>query len=128
VDVWKWYHPVVRAHPQGRIERPGHPPIGLFPDGSFVSRAIGNSFSYRGIVADQFGNKILGAVSMSTGIGSTGLGANDTSGLGGLQTATGFASIGLQLAIGNTPAGQVLAGVQVGFDVIRMAQKIAKCN
>src|SRR5579884_574800 len=51
--------------------------IGLIPVGGVVSRAIGNAFSYRGIVADQFGNKTLGAVQMGAAIISTGSAAHD---------------------------------------------------
>jgi RHS repeat-associated protein len=102
--------------------------IGLIPEGWLVSRAIGNAFNYRGIVADQLGNKVLGAVSMGAGISSTGLGANNTSTVGSIQTGLGVAGIVSTLA-GATPVlGQVFSGLSVAADVINAGMAIAKCN
>src|SRR5258708_1825655 len=84
--------------------------IGLIPEGGLVSRAVGNYAGYRGIVATQQGTKALQAGKLGTGIGSTGVGSDDTSLLGLGQTATGVASIATTLAGATPVVGQILSG------------------
>lgn len=102
--------------------------IGLIPEGTLVSRAIGNSFKYRGIVADQFGNRTIGAVQMASVIGSTGLGANEKSGTGSLSTGLGVAGIAATLAEAAPVVGQVISVASIGVDIVSTGLAIANCH
>jgi RHS repeat-associated protein len=102
--------------------------IGLIPEGGFVSRTIGNSFNYRGIVADQFGNKILGAVGMATGIGKVGVFSEATSTTGLFSTGLGVFEIANDLAGSIPVVGQIISGAEIVIDAIDTGMAIAKCN
>ncbi len=123
-----WYNTCTAKAIGNGLLHAGVDSIGLIPEGWLVSRAVGNAFNYRGIVADQFGNKVLGAVQMATGISSTGLGANNTTRMGSISTGLGVAGVVSTLA-GATPVfGQVFSGLAVTADLINMGMTIAKCN
>jgi hypothetical protein len=102
--------------------------IGLIPEGGLVSRAIGNSFNYRGIVADQFGNKILGAVAMGTGIGKVGMFSNETSTAGVISTGLGVFEIANYLGGSIPVVAQIISGAEIVVDAIDTGMAIAKCN
>jgi RHS repeat-associated protein len=108
--------------------------IGLIPEGGIASRAIGHAFNYRGIVADQFGNKTIGAIQMGAVIistGSTGADAQSSNGaisLSGLQTGVGILGIAKSLGAAIPVAGQVIAGVSVGLDLVSTGMEIANCH
>ncbi len=102
--------------------------IGLIPEGGLVSRAVGNFAGYRGIVATQQGTKAIQAVKTGTGISSTGVGSNDTSGTGVIGTGLGVAGIVSTLAGATPVVGQVLSGVSIGLDAIKVGMDISNCR
>ena len=95
--------------------------IGLIPEAGGVARMIGHGAGYRGVVADQLGSKVIKAFGASTSTvqGLNGLG--DTS-------VEGVVSTGLTVAGFIPGAGQVVAGLSVGWDVFRTAKAIEQCH
>jgi RHS repeat-associated protein len=95
--------------------------IGLIPEAGGVARLIGHGAGYRGVVADQLGNRIIKGVGASANIGSGVLGLGDTS-------AEGLISTGL-IVVGFIPgAGQIASGISLGWDIYRTAKAIGQCN
>src|SRR5579883_1100993 len=91
--------------------------VGLIPEGGLVSRAVGNYAGYRGIVATQQGTKALQAGKLGTGIATTGVNADDTSGIGVAQTVVGVAGLVPVLGQGAAAVSIVLDGVRAGMDI-----------
>jgi hypothetical protein len=108
--------------------------IGLIPEGSIASRAIGNSFNYRGIVADQFGNKAIGSVEMGSSIFLTASSGHDAQvsggawSLSGLQAGVGVVGIAKNLGAFIPVANQTIAAVSVGLDIVSTGMEIANCH
>jgi len=104
-----------------RLGHAGIDAIGAIPEGGLVSRAIGDSVGWGGKVATQQGTKALKAIQEGAGIVSTGLGSEDTSRIGTLQTITGV--------VGLVPVlGQGAAFVSIGLDIIHMGLDISQCH
>jgi len=95
--------------------------IGLIPEAGGIARVIGHQAGYVGVVADQLGSKVVGAVGASTGAVNGLAGLGDTS-------ADGLISTGLTVA-GFVPGlGQVAAGLSVFHDVYLTARAIGQCH
>jgi RHS repeat-associated protein len=103
--------------------------IGLIPEAGGAARMYGNWRGYRGIVADQFGAKVIGqikngkyaAAGASLGGGPLGGGMFDTS-------AAGLMSTGLTVAGFIPGLGQVSAGLSMGVDAYKTWQAVKKCG
>jgi len=102
--------------------------IGLLPEGGVVSRAVGNYVRYRGIVATQQGTKAIQALKMGAGIGSTGVGVNDTSRTGRMSSGLGFAGIASTLAGAAPIYGQIISGASIVLDFYSAGKEIANCE
>jgi hypothetical protein len=95
--------------------------IGLIPEAGGIARVIGHQAGYVGVVADQAGFKVVDAFGNSTGAVSGLAGLGDTS-------AEGLVSTGLTVAGFIPGAGQVTAGLSVGWDVFRAVKAIRQCH
>jgi hypothetical protein len=102
--------------------------IGLIPEGGLVSRAVGNYAGYRGIVATQQGTKAVQAVKMGAGIGSTGVGVQETSATGLVSSGLGVAGIVTTLAGATPVVGQAISAVSILVDVYSAGKDIYKCH
>jgi hypothetical protein len=102
--------------------------IGLMPEGGLVSRAIGNYAGYRGIVATQQGTKAIQDVKFGAGIGTTGVGTEETSATGLISTGLGVAGIAATLASATPVVGQIIAGASIVVDAFSAGKEIARCN
>jgi hypothetical protein len=65
--------------------------IGLIPEAGGIARVIGHQAGYVGVVADQAGSRLIGAVNATANTGRGLAGLTDTS-------PTGLASTGLTIA------------------------------
>jgi hypothetical protein len=95
--------------------------IGLIPEAGGIARMIGHQAGYVGVVADQLGSKIIKSVGASTSTAQGLLGLFDAS-------PQGLISTGLTIAGFIPGAGQVVAGLSVGWDVFKTARAIAACH
>jgi hypothetical protein len=95
--------------------------IGLIPEAGGLARVIGHQAGYIGVVADQLGSKMIKSVGAST---------STVQGLRGLfdKSPEGLVSTGLTVAGFIPGAGQVVAGLSVGWDVFKTARAIAACH
>ena len=82
---------------------------------------IGHGSGYRGVVADQLGHRVIDAFGKSTGA---------VNGLAGLVDTSPerLVSTGLTAAGFIPGAGQVVAGLSVGWDIFKTARAIAACH
>ena len=95
--------------------------IGLIPEAGGLARVIGHQAGYVGVVADQLGSRVVGAVGAST---ST---VNGLAGLGDTST-TGLLSTGLTIA-GFVPGlGQGAAIGSILVDTYKTAKAIGQCH
>ena len=95
--------------------------IGLIPEAGGIARVIGHQFGYVGVVADQAGFRVVFAFGKS---GSTG---GDIEGLGD-TSPEGLVSTGLTIAGFMPGAGQVVAGLSIGWDIFGATRAIAQCH
>ena len=94
--------------------------IGLIPEAGGVARIIGHQAGYVGVVADQAGSRLIGAVDATANTGRGLAGLTDTS-------PTGLASTGLTIA-GFIPGLNDAAAVgSIGLDLFRTAKAIRAC-
>ena len=94
--------------------------IGLIPEAGGIARIIGHQAGYAGVVADQAGSRLIGAVNAT---------ANTASGLAGLTdtSPTGLASTGLTIA-GFIPGLNDAAAVgSIGLDLFKTAKAVGAC-
>jgi RHS repeat-associated protein len=95
--------------------------IGLIPEAGGIARVIGHQAGYVGVVADQAGSGVIKAFGASTGAVNSLAGLSDTS-------AEGLVSTGLTVAGFIPGAGQVVAGLSVGWDIFKTGRAIAACH
>ena len=95
--------------------------IGLIPEAGGIARVIGHQAGYVGVVPDQLGSRVVGAVGAST---ST---VNGLAGLGDTST-TGVLSTGLTIAGFIPGLGQLASGASIVLDVAKTGMKIAQCH
>jgi hypothetical protein len=94
--------------------------IGLIPEAGGIARVIGHQAGYVGVVADQAGSRLIGAVNATANTGRGLAGLTDTS-------PTGLASTGLTIA-GFIPGLNDAAAVgSIGLDLFRTAKAIGAC-
>jgi RHS repeat-associated protein len=94
--------------------------IGLIPEAGGIARVIGHQAGYVGVVADQAGSRLIGAVDATANTGRGLAGLTDTS-------PTGLASTGLTMA-GFIPGLNDAAAVgSIGLDLFRTAKAIGAC-
>ena len=107
--------------------------IGLLPEGG----AVASAFSlWYGAAGASNGTKILQRVAFGGGLVTTAAAAHDASGAGGIassslasfQAGTGVVSIVKSLGGPIPVAGQVIAGVSVGLDLVSTGVEIANCH
>jgi hypothetical protein len=95
--------------------------IGLIPEAGGIARVIGHQAGYVGVVADHAGFKVVDAFGKSTGAVSGLAGLGDTS-------PEGLVSTGLTAAGFIPGAGQIAAGLSVGWDIFRAVKEIRHCR
>jgi RHS repeat-associated protein len=95
--------------------------IGLIPEAGGVARLIGNQAGYVGVVADQTGSRVVGAVGAST---------STVEGLNGLfdTSPTGLLSTGLAVAGFIPGLGQLASGASIVVDAVKTGMEIAQCH
>ena len=106
--------------------------IGLIPEaegftkvfentaGYQIARAVGNSAGYRGVVATQYGMKVVPHGQRAVGAISGAFGLGDTS-------VEGRVSTGLTVAGFIPGLGQIAAGAEIVVDFAKTGMAIAKC-
>lgn len=94
--------------------------IGLIPVAGGVARSIGHIGGYRGVVADQFGARTIGALGKTVGIEN-----------GAISFSTGdptsWVSAGLTAAGFIPGAGQISTAASLAWDVGVTAYKVYQC-
>jgi hypothetical protein len=94
--------------------------IGLIPEAGGIARLIGHQAGYVGVVADQLGSRVVGAVDASTGTVNGLAGLGDTS-------PEGLLSTGLTVAGFIPGLGQGAAIGSILIDTYKTAKAIRKC-
>ena len=94
--------------------------IGFIPEAGGVARIIGHQAGYRGVVADQFGGKLLRDLDHTKDASEGLFGFGDTS-------AGGLLSTGLTIAAFIPGLNDVAAAVSVGRDLYKTAKAIGQC-
>ena len=95
--------------------------IGLIPEAGGIARVIGHQAGYVGVVADQLGSRVVGAVGASTSTVNGLAGLGDTS-------PEGLLSTGLTVAGFIPGAGQVASIGSIIVDTYKTAKAIGQCH
>jgi len=116
-----WYrNPCVRgALGKGALEV-GVDSIGLIPEAGGVARILGHQAGYVGVVADQFGHRIIESVGHTAEAEQGMLNVGDTS-------QTGLASTGLTIAGFIPPVSDIAAITSIGLDLFKTVEEIRQC-
>ncbi|MBV9267625.1 MAG: hypothetical protein JO061_15765, partial [Acidobacteriaceae bacterium] len=124
-----WYkNPCIKGAIGNGLLHVGIDSLGLIPEAGGVAREIGHQFLYRGVVADQFGARVIRNVGFGAGLGSTILGLQDTSTTGLASTTLGAAGIVAAFARTAPIVGQAISVVSIGVDLYTAGKAIAACS
>jgi RHS repeat-associated protein len=99
--------------------------IGLLPEGGVVSAALSG---FHGAAGVSNGTNILQRVQMGAGLIGTANSASGSNVFAGLQAGVGVVGIAKALGAAIPVAGQVIAGVSVGLDIVGTGMEIANCH